>query len=250
MRLTACIVLEREKNSTTPSSPLACHHLLPALACPACHPQGSISCLAWDAYGYQLVVGEREMGNVLYQVQFAHQAHGHHRVLQPSTGFADSTSGTSGNGVGLEGLDLPPAYAPDVHVMQVGAGGMGAGRARRRCEVEARVPSVMAFPSFLLHSGRSCSLSFLIHTPLCLLFMQGEDRLLIITETQQAVNPALSARGAAGSDIPAGPGLNLQHVTLPQQYIDAAYPLVRAGVGPLGGNRLVEICLGGKAEGE
>jgi hypothetical protein len=70
--------------------------------------------------------------------------------------------------------------------------------------------------------------------------LQAADRILLICETRQAVNPALrmpaatsSEQGEAEAAAGARPDLALQHVKLPQQYIEAAYPLVRGAVLPV-----------------
>ena len=69
------------------------------------------------------------------------------------------------------------------------------------------------------------------------LLLQAADRILLISETRQAVNPALrmpaatsSEQGEAEAAAGARPDLALQHVKLPQQYIEAAYPLVCTAV--------------------
>lgn len=65
---------------------------------------------------------------------------------------------------------------------------------------------------------------------------QAADRILLITEAQQAPNPSLRLPAAAAATASeqseaeaagARPDLVLQHVKLPQHYVDAAYPLVR-----------------------
>ena len=69
---------------------------------------------------------------------------------------------------------------------------------------------------------------------------QAADRLLLISEARPAGSPALrvppgaagGAGGGQGEDADAAaarPDLALQHVRLPQPYIEAAYPLVRVG---------------------
>ncbi|KAL4420208.1 hypothetical protein ABPG77_011424, partial [Micractinium sp. CCAP 211/92] len=69
--------------------------------------------------------------------------------------------------------------------------------------------------------------------------LQAADRILLITEARQAPNPALrlptaaAASGGEQSDAEAAgarPDLVLQHVKLPQHYIDAAYPLLHAAI--------------------
>lgn len=59
--------------------------------------------------------------------------------------------------------------------------------------------------------------------------MQAADRVLVITENVPRLNPALAVPGAGGSGGGDGqrPDLSLQHVRVPQQYIESNYPLVR-----------------------
>ena len=79
--------------------------------------------------------------------------------------------------------------------------------------------------------SRSC------HCCHCCCCWQAADRILLISETRQAVNPALRVPAATSSEQGEGeaaagarPDLALQHVKLPQQYIEAAYPLVSTAV--------------------
>ncbi|PSC67405.1 Quino amine beta chain-like RIC1-like guanyl-nucleotide exchange factor [Micractinium conductrix] len=66
--------------------------------------------------------------------------------------------------------------------------------------------------------------------------LQAADRLLLVTEARQAVNPELRLPATPGSEASeaeaAGvrPDLVLQHVKLPQQYVDTAYPLLHAAI--------------------
>ncbi|KAL4448516.1 hypothetical protein ABPG75_005735 [Micractinium tetrahymenae] len=69
--------------------------------------------------------------------------------------------------------------------------------------------------------------------------LQAADRILLITEARQTANPALRLPAAAAAAsreqseaeaAGARPDLVLQHVKLPQQYIDAAYPLLHAAI--------------------
>lgn len=55
--------------------------------------------------------------------------------------------------------------------------------------------------------------------------------MLLISEARQIVNPALrvpggAAEAAEGEGVGVRPDLSVQHVKLPQQYIEAAYPVV------------------------
>ncbi|PRW44970.1 RAB6A-GEF complex partner 1-like isoform A [Chlorella sorokiniana] len=72
--------------------------------------------------------------------------------------------------------------------------------------------------------------------------LQAADRILLITEARQSANPALrvpaSPRGGGGGGqsefdaaaAAARPDLTLQHIKLPQQYLEAAYPLMHAAI--------------------
>ncbi len=80
--------------------------------------------------------------------------------------------------------------------------------------------------------------------------MQAADRVLLISEARQTVNPALpvpvlpSAEAEEEEGAGLRPDLSVQHVKLPQQYIEAAYPLVSC-CSPwycLGGTKPVPLC--------
>lgn len=75
---------------------------------------------------------------------------------------------------------------------------------------------------------RSTTLPLRPSSPLSL---QAADRVLVITESQPSLNPALAApTGAPGAAEPSQrPDLALQHVRVPQQYLESNYPLVGGG---------------------
>lgn len=79
--------------------------------------------------------------------------------------------------------------------------------------------------------------------------------MLLVSEAPQAANPALRLPPAAGDGqqgdaeaaaAAARPDLTLQHIKLPQQYIEAAYPAVRGTGGicvPLSMQRGQPLCM-------
>jgi len=189
--------------------------------------QGGISALAWSSHGYQLLVAEQGQAGCLHQLDFARQLHGAHRVVQP----------TGGAGAGQEELQALQVSSLDHGWMVERWCGMcwalvNAWKHLEDLAICCAACSVVAtaavrhpnhLPNARLSQPRLLSSA-----------AQAADRILLITEARQAANPALrlppAAPGSHQSEAEAAgarPDLVLQHVKLPQQYIDAAYPLVR-----------------------